>query len=479
MIVVSAVAAPMMPQCHRQRYRQRDRGGAAILRAIMRETGDDALAQHLATLQERYAAALAASGYDALILGAGCEEHYFLDDQGPPFRPNPCLAQWFPAAAHPGACLAWRPGEHPVAVLLQIEDYWRLPPEPPGTPWDRHIEFRFVREPDEIESALPAWPGRVARVGPPGQWPDAAASADLNPPALLDALHYPRAVKTDWEVARIRDATRAAVAGHRAVASAFADGASEFEMLLAFQSAARQTAAELPYPAIIAGDRNAATLHYQHYRRDAAPARSLLVDAGCQSLGYASDITRGYARPAEPEFARLIAGLERLQQALCKRVAPGLPFARLHHAAHVLLGQLLEREGLVRAPAEAIVATGVTRLFFPHGLGHLLGLQVHDVGGQLASADGRRLKPPEVYPKLRLLRELAPGFVLTIEPGLYFIDSLLRELRRHELGPRVDWSRIERLRDCGGIRIEDNLLVTGDGAINLTREAFAAADEAD
>ncbi len=443
----------------------------------MHAADQDALATHLATLRERYDSALQTSGYDAVILGAGREQHYFLDDQAPPFRPNPCLAQWFPAAAHPGACLAYRPGEMPVAVLVQAEDFWLLPPEPPGAPWDRHIEFRTVGSPDEVAAALPACTGRTARVGPASQWPDAANDRDLNPPALLDALHYPRALKTDWEVARIREATQAAVAGHRAMAQAFDAGASEFELLLAFQAAAGQTAAELPYPPIIAGDRHAATLHYQHYARGTAPGRSLLVDAGCQSLGYAADISRSYARPAAEDFAVLLAAMERLQQALCKRVAPGLPFARLHHAAHVLLGQLLEREGLIRAPAETIVARGVTRLFFPHGLGHLLGLQVHDVGGHLAGPDGQRLKSPDAYPKLRLLRSLEPGFVLTIEPGLYFIDSLLRELREHELASQVDWPRIEKLRACGGIRIEDNLLVTTDGAINLTREAFAGAGD--
>ena len=149
-----------------------------------------------------------------------------------------------------------------------------------------------------------------------------------------------------------------------------------------------------------------------------------------------------------------------------------MPFARLHHATHVLLGNLLEREDLINASPEEIVATGATRLFFPHGLGHLLGLQVHDVGGHQADAQGNAIKPPDAYPKLRLLRTLEPGFTLTIEPGLYFIDSLLAELREHELAEQVNWDKIERLKPCGGIRIEDNVLVTETGSENLTRKTF-------
>ena len=247
------------------------------------------------------------------------------------------------------------------------------------------------------------------------------------------------------------------------------------EILLAFLGASRHTAQELPYSAIVAGDSHAATLHYQHYDRDGAPAHSLLIDAGCGELGYASDITRTYAKPADAEFIALITAMDRLQQTLCKRVAPGIPFARLHHAAHVLLGNLLEREDLINASPEEIVATGITRLFFPHGLGHLLGLQVHDVGGHLADPQGNLIKAPDAYPKLRLLRTLEPGMTLTIEPGLYFIGSLLAELRDHELAAQVNWDKVERLRPCGGIRIEDNLLVTERGHENLTRTAFADA----
>jgi Xaa-Pro dipeptidase len=120
------------------------------------------------------------------------------------------------------------------------------------------------------------------------------------------------------------------------------------------------------------------------------------------------------------------------------------------------------------------VASGITRSFLPHGLGHLLGLQVHDAGGHLADTAGRRREPPRGDPFLRLTRTLSPGMVVTIEPGLYFIPALLRAmLAKHEA--HVSRAMIERLLPFGGIRIEDNVAVTADGHRNLTREAFAAA----
>jgi Xaa-Pro dipeptidase len=114
----------------------------------------------------------------------------------------------------------------------------------------------------------------------------------------------------------------------------------------------------------------------------------------------------------------------------------------------------------------------LSRVFYPHGLGHFLGLQVHDVAG-LVDNDGAPLPRPEGYPALRLTRVLEPGNVLTIEPGLYFIDVLLREWRESGDASMIDWDRVDQLKPFGGIRIEDDVLVTEAGNEDLTRAAFA------
>ena len=109
------------------------------------------------------------------------------------------------------------------------------------------------------------------------------------------------------------------------------------------------------------------------------------------------------------------------------------------------------------------------RVFFPHGLGHFLGLQVHDVGGRQSAPAGGITPPPAEYPSLRTTRTLEPGHVVTIEPGVYFIDLLLEPLRGTPAGADIDWTLVERLRPLGGVRIEDDVLVTDDGHRNLTR----------
>ena len=220
---------------------------------------------------------------------------------------------------------------------------------------------------------------------------------------------------------------------------------------------------------------HAATLHYQRMRAEAPTvSRSLLIDAGAEFNGYAADITRTYSASGTDDFAALIHSLDELQQRICGEVKPDVDFVVLHAFTHRQLATVLRDHQIVTCSADEAVATGITRAFLPHGLGHLLGLQVHDAGGRLADHSGRKREPPTQDPYLRLTRTLQPGVVVTIEPGLYFIPSLLRALlAKHEA--KLNRSMIERLLPFGGIRIEDNVEVTAEGHRNLTREAFAAA----
>ena len=116
---------------------------------------------------------------------------------------------------------------------------------------------------------------------------------------------------------------------------------------------------------------------------------------------------------------------------------------------------------------------GVTSVFLPHGIGHLLGLEVHDVGGFMAGPRAGRSRAPTVTRYLRLTRVLEKGFVVTMEPGIYFIAQLLEAARGGRPRRPINWSRVEALTRFGGIRIEDDLAVTAGGCENLTRDAFA------
>lgn len=436
-------------------------------------------AAHLRTLLRRYDAALAATDFEAVVIGAGQPLGIFGDDQEHPYRAEPRFVQWAPLLAHPGSLLAYRPGRKPVLCVHLPDDYWHQAAPVPEGEWLQLLDVHLVSERRLAVKAALALAGtrHTAVLGDPAQWAGLDLPGVVNPVALVTRLDYDRAIKTPWEVDNIRRANVLGIVAHEAVAEGFAQGLSEFELGLLFLAACGQTDAELPYPAIIAANENGATLHYQHRRRErltGGHSRSLLVDAGCSFAGYASDITRTHAaRPGE--FATMIEDLERAQQRLCRRIAPGIPFAELQLAAHHEVAGLLSRWGLVRMAPGEMVDARVTDHFLPHGLGHLLGLQVHDVGGGLAGPGGGELPKPARFPRLRLTRTLEPGQVVTVEPGIYFIDSLLARLRSGPHRRAVDWRRIDALRAYGGIRIEDDVLVTDDGCDNLTRGAAQAA----
>ncbi|MEJ2276001.1 MAG: M24 family metallopeptidase, partial [Woeseiaceae bacterium] len=187
--------------------------------------------------------------------------------------------------------------------------------------------------------------------------------------------------------------------------------------------------AELPYGNIIALNEHGAVLHYTDLDREAPDEiRSFLIDAGAQVHGYASDITRTYAT-GDQRFQALIDRMEILQLAVIAQVRAGIDYRDLHIATHKLLADVLVEAELASGDPETLLETGVTSAFFPHGLGHLLGIQVHDVGGHQESESGGTIDPPSGHPFLRLTRVLAEDMIVTIEPGLYAIDMLLENLR--------------------------------------------------
>jgi Xaa-Pro dipeptidase len=287
-------------------------------------------------------------------------------------------------------------------------------------------------------------------------------------------LDYGRAAKTDYEVACLREANVLGARGHIAAERAFRAGASEFEIALAFMAACGQRERELPYNPIIALNEGGAVLHYQIQRRDKpAKLHSLLIDAGAEFGGYSSDITRTHAHH-DAGFAALIARFDELQLKLCAQVRVGLDWRDFHQASYRAISEFLREAGIITVSADEAVDNALTSVFYPHGIGHLLGLQVHDVGGTQGSPDGKQIERPYNHPFLRLTRKLEDGFVVTVEPGFYFIDQLLDEAKAKPIGKMIDWKRVAELKHFGGVRIEDNVVARPGGQENLTRPAFNA-----
>ena len=424
--------------------------------------------QHLDHVKEHSDKALATSGHDGVVIYSNRPENYFLDDMPWPYRPNPHFAWWVPeAASYPHSYLHYQPGKKPVLYLYQPRDYWHSVPEAPTGEWVEAFDIR----PFADDSQLPRFANlaRHAFIGQPEASPMAAN--DTNPAALLNPLHWGRSYKTGYEVEQILQANKRALRGHRAAKDAFYAGKSEFETHLDYLRATGHTEAELPYGNIVAQNQNGAVLHYQQLLRDPLPdfaRHSFLIDAGAQSHGYAADITRTYAWTESP-FDDLIEALDAAQQKLVAKAVAGQSYVALHETAHRFIGDILRDFDLISIDGQTAAETGLTSVFFPHGLGHFLGLQVHDVGGKQADPAGSPIAQPAKYPYLRLLRTLEAGHVLTIEPGIYFIPLLLDEARESPLGQSIRWNTVEHFLPYGGIRIEDNVRVGTHEAYNLTR----------
>jgi Xaa-Pro dipeptidase len=426
---------------------------------------------HLRTLMRRTEQSLAASGFDALVIHSGRPPTQFLDDQDYPFKVNPHFKAWVPIVDNPGCVLIIAPGARPKVLFHQPNDYWHKPASLPRAPWTAAVELIASEEPSKASDHW-ARLGRVAYIGPNGF----AAGTDptcINPPELLTHLHYDRAVKTGYELECMRRANEAGARGHRAALAAFRGGDSEYRAHMRYLEACAQREEEMPYNNIVAYNENSAVLHYQHLERASPESlRSFLIDAGAQYRGYAADITRTYA--AFPgRYADLVEALDAAQQVLCGEIVAGRDYRDVHLSAHRILGDVLQRIGLTKLPGQAALEQRVTSVFFPHGICHLLGLQVHDVGGVMGDTSGHERERPERHPYLRLTRMLEPGVVVTVEPGIYLIDSLLAAAHADSRRARIDWAVVEELKPFGGVRIEDNVVATASTPENMTRDAFA------
>jgi len=432
-------------------------------------------ADHLRTLAQRADTALARGDFDHLLVPSGTLHYQVFDDRDYPYAVNPQFKAWLPLTRVPNSWLVYTPGRRPQLIFHQPRDYWHVVPATPNGWWVEHCDIHVIRTPEE---ALALLPGPAARCAILGEAQSALGDyVPNNPDAVVHYLEYHRAYKTPYELALMRQAQQSAVRGHRAAEAAFRDGGSEFEIHMAYCRAVGQDANELPYGNIVALNEHGAVLHYTELERQApAQPRSFLIDAGASAHGYASDITRSYAADRGSEFQALIDAVDAAQIRMGQNVRAGVDYKQLHLDAHLALMGVLKDFGVITVSPEAALATGLSAAFFPHGLGHPIGLQVHDVAGFAADDRGGRIERPAGHPYLRMTRVLEPGMVVTIEPGVYFIDMLLEDAKQAGHGASIDWDRVARFKPYGGIRIEDEVACTDGDPENLTRPAFAAAD---
>lgn len=252
----------------------------------------------------------------------------------------------------------------------------------------------------------------------------------------------------------------------------------------------KQNCAFQAYLPIVAYGPHAATLHYN--RNDglipASGSSFLLVDAGAEYGGYASDITRTYPIRGRFETVQqklLYESVLKVQMAVLDGIRPGVAWEDLHRLAVEILGQSLIDMGILKLNGSTLNdlcwKKFIVQRFLPHGLGHLIGMDVHDVGGYPTGVE--RIQEPGIR-YLRMRRKLQKGllqcslvlsdccylgYVVTVEPGCYFIDVLLEAIRKDpSQAPHVDFKVVEEYKPLGGVRIEDCVVVTDSGYENLT-----------
>lgn len=286
---------------------------------------------------------------------------------------------------------------------------------------------------------------------------------------LIKAVVAQRSVKDQYEIAEIEKAINTAYLMHTTAMKMAMPGTREQEIAGTIEGIALVHGGPVSFPVILS--MNGQTLHNHDHSGILEAGRMMVVDAGCEtSMHYASDLTRTV--PVGLKFTdRQKAVYEAVLQANLKAIAaikPGILYKEVHLLAAGVMVDALKTIGLMKGNTQEAVAAGAHALFFPHGLGHMMGLDVHDMEnlGQNYVGYDDEIRPASQFGLafLRMGRKLEPGFVITVEPGCYFIPALIDQWKTEGLhADFINYDEVEKYKDFGGIRIEDDVLVTETG----------------
>ena len=349
----------------------------------------------------------------------------------------------------PGGVLAFDPGEGWVEFVVPVtakELLWT------GLEGDREGVPEGTRPLGELEAFVSGRP--VRRLGATPE-PDAA---------LRDALIRVRRPKDDLELERMRAAAEATREGFEELVPLIEPGRSERELQVALEAAFLRNGGDfLAFESIVAAGDHAAVLHFTPTSRALRDGELLLVDAGAEVGGYASDVTRTYPVGAAfaPEQSLVHETVRRAGEAAIATCRPGVEWRDVHLAAALVVADGLVELGVLRGRRESLVESGAVTLFFPHGIGHMVGLGIRDAG----PASDETEEPTPGLPPLRVAIPLAPRQAWTVEPGVYFVPALLGGAHGRD---GVVWDRVDRLHGFGGVRLEQNILIGDDGCEVLT-----------
>jgi Xaa-Pro aminopeptidase len=346
--------------------------------------------------------------------------------------------------------------------------------------------------PRELESARAA--GRTILFLPPyrpenilklSEWlgiPPAAVKEQASV-SLIKAIVAQRSIKSAEEIEQIEEAVNTTAAMHLAAIKGARDGMTEAQLAGGLQGIAISGGGNLAFPTILTV--NGQVLHNHYGAAVMKEGRLAICDSGAENaMHYAGDMTRTF--PVGKKFTTLQREMYDIvlsaQQAAVNALRPGILFRDVHALAAEKLMEGLKAAGVMKGDPGEAVAAGAHTVIFQCGLGHMMGLDVHDMedlGEEYVGYTDTLKKSKDFgWKSLRLARELEPGFVVTIEPGLYFIPELMDQYRAEKkYTDFINYDKLDALRGFGGIRIEEDLLITAGGSRLLGKPLAKTADE--
>ncbi|BAZ15956.1 peptidase M24 [Calothrix sp. NIES-4071] len=296
---------------------------------------------------------------------------------------------------------------------------------------------------------------------------------------LAKAVIQLRLIHDEGALVELRSAAAVSVKAHTAGIKAVTTAKTEASVRAAMESVIIAHNCQTSYNSIVTV--HGEVLHNEEYHHPIGAGDLLLADVGAESAGWAGDITRTF--PVSGKFSSTQLDIYNVvlaaHDACIAAMHPGVEYADIHLLACKTIAEGLVDLGILRGKPEDLVEKDVHAVFFPHGIGHLLGLDVHDMEdlGDLAGyEEGRERSARFGLGYLRLSRPLRPGMLVTIEPGFYQVPAILNAVRS-QYQYLIDWERLEQFADVRGIRIEDDVLVTQTGADVLTKALPATPPE--
>lgn len=415
-------------------------------------------------LEDRRRRAASAFGGDAPVVLVGAGGPVPIpggQDQTFPFVPHPEY-YWLSGSRRWGGAMAFDPDDgwtHFVRPVTEGERLWEGDPQVPE---------------GEDAEGLGTWVekrrGRpIAVLGSPVEGLDGVAGDEQTAAVVRQQLDAVRRVKDAAEIALVERAVAATAAGHARAREVIRPGVSEREIRIELEAEMfRRGADAVGYGSIVGAGNHAAVLHFEPGPRVVSEEDLVLVDAGGSIAGYTADVTRTYSagdrlsgRRQELYDVVLEALLESTE-----RCRAGTEWHDVHRAAARVLASGLRDLGLLVGEVDGLLESEAIALFFPHGVGHMVGLGVRDVGGRLPEREEGRMC---CGARVRVDLPLEEGFLMTVEPGLYLVPAILDDPgQRDRFGHAVRWDALDDWRPLGGVRIEDNVLVTAGAPRVLT-----------